>query len=427
MILIECFTQAHIDNIAACLRLRPQKVIFVGNTQEMADPVTRYKELFYRRGMDTKVEQCEVDKRDFGDLRAAIFRLISAAEECVIDMTGGEPSVALAIGAALADLREEKRKKVRVERFDHQTDAVVDYIHDNRQKPAEAISLTVEEMVFLHGGALFPDAYQLPENCTLKDLDRLWRVVAGMPKEWNERVSLLKRFEKFSENKNPVRVSLDALWESVPALQEKEETVRQLIEKLDREGVVTDQSSRNTLRYTYNSEFLRYCIHTQGNVLELKTLLEGRAVRKEDKPYFGDSRMGVKIDWDGDIPASRFVFTGTRNEIDVLLMRGATPLFVSCKNGDVKPEELYKLHTVATRFGGPYAKKMLVVADLDRKDDAAAEALARRAWDMDIFLVADAAKLKQEQWPEIFQMAFSNDPEKAMEEFLKAFTEGAGV
>ena len=427
MILIECFTQAHIDNIAACLRLRPQKVIFVGNTEQMKDPVARYKALFYQRGMKTAVDTCEADEKDFGDLRAAIFRLISAAEECVIDMTGGEPAVALAIGAALADLSEEKRKKVRVERFDHQTDMVVDYTHDNRQKPAEDISLTVEEMIFLHGGALFPDAYQLPENCTLKDLDRLWRVVAGMPKEWNERVSLLKRFEKFSESKNTVRVSLDALWKSIPTLREKEETVRQLIEKLDREGVVANQSNRYTLQYAYNSKFLRYCIHTQGNVLELKTLLEGRAVCKDGKPYFGDSRMGVKIDWDGDIPTSGFGFTGTRNEIDVLLMRGATPLFVSCKNGDVKPEELYKLHTVATRFGGPYAKKMLVVADLDRKDDTAAEALARRAWDMDIFLVADAAKLKPEQWPEIFQMAFSNDPEKAMEEFLKAFTAGGCV
>lgn len=427
MTLIECFTQAHIDNIAACLRLRPQKVIFVGNTEEMADPVARYTELFYRRGMDTKVEQCKADEKDFGDLRAAIFRLISTAEECVIDMTGGDPSVALAIGAALADLHEEKRRKVRVERFDHQTDTVVDYICDNRQRPAEAISLTVEEMIYLHGGALFPDGYQLPENCTLRNLDRIWRVVAGMPREWNERVSLLKRFEKFSENKNSVRVSLQDVWESVPDLREKEETVRQLIEKLDKEGVVANRSSRYTLQYDYNSEFLRYCIHTQGNVLELKTLLEGRAVRKDDGLFFGDSRMGVKIDWDGDIPTSKYAFSGTRNEIDVLLMHGATPLFVSCKNGDVKPEELYKLHTVATRFGGPYARKMLVVSDLDCKDDTAAHAITCRAWDMDIFLIPNVAKLTADQWEEIFKIPFSNDPEKAMEEFLKSFTEGAGV
>ena len=131
--------------------------------------------------------------------------------------------------------------------------------------------------------------------------------------------------------------------------------------------------------------------------------------------------MGVKIDWDGAIPESRYAFTGTRNEIDVLLMHGATPLFVSCKNGDVKTEELYKLHTVATRFGGPYAKKMLVVSDLEQKDAASAQALACRAWDMDIFMVSAAAELDDRQWQEIFQIPFSEDPEKAMEDFGVAY------
>jgi len=328
--------------------------------------------------------------------------------------------VAMSVGLALAKLDEEKRKKVRVEWYDHKTGRIVDCINDNRRRPAKAISLTVEEMIALHGGALFPDVYQLPKECTHRDLDRLWRVVSGMPKEWNEKVSLLKRFEKFSETKNPVWIPLQDVWASVPALQEKEEEVRELINKLDREGVVIDQSSRNILRYTYNSDFLRYCIHTQGNVLEIKTLLEGRAVRKGRTQFFGDSRMGVKIDWDGNIPASKYAFSGTRNEIDVMLMHGATPLFVSCKNGDVKPEELYKLHTVATRFGGPYAKKMLVVSDLDRKDADSAHAFACRAWDMGIFMVSDAGELRPDQWQEIFQIPFSTDPEKALEEFWAA-------
>jgi hypothetical protein len=97
-----------------------------------------------------------------------------------------------------------------------------------------------------------------------------------------------------------------------------------------------------------------------------------------------------------------------------------TPLFVSCKNGDVKTEELYKLHTVATRFGGPYAKKMLVVSDMDCKDFDAAKSLVCRAWDMDIFMVPDAGELRPDQWQAIYKIPFSADPKKAMEEFLRA-------
>lgn len=423
MTLIECFTQAHIDNVAACLRLQPEKLIFVGSGKDMKVPVERYKTLFSQRSPNTVVEQCKVDEKDCGELQAALTQLLLKADECVIDMTGGEAIVAMSVGLALAKLDEEKRKKVRVEWYDHKTGRIVDCINDNRRRPAKAISLTVKEMIALHGGGLFPDTYELPKNCTRRDLNRLWRVVSGMPKQWNEVVALLKRFEKSSESKNPVRIFLRDVWDSVPELEAKEETVRELIEKLDREGVITDQSSRYILQYTYNSEFLRYCVHTQGNVLELKTLLEGRAVREEDAPFFGESRMSVKIDWDGDIPASKYAFSGTRNEIDVILMRGATPLFVSCKNGDVKTEELYKLHTVATRFGGPYARKMLIVSDLENKEENTTQALICRAWDMDIFLVPDAAKLRDDQWQEIFRIPFSNDPEKAMEEFLNSLTD----
>ena len=420
MMLIECFTQAHIDNIVACLRLQPEKLVFVGNAREMRIPVKRYKALFSRRSPNTLVEQCDVDEKDCGELQAALTKLLLQADECVIDMTGGEPIVAMSVGLALGNLSEEKRKHVRVEWYDHATGMVVDCINDNRRKLAKAIRLTVEEMIALHGGALFPDTYQLPAGCTNKDLDRLWRVVSGMPKEWNERVALLKRFEKFSDDKKTVHILLQDVWDSVPSLQKKEDTVRQLIDKLDKEGVVVDHSSRNILRYTYNSDFLRYCIHTQGNVLELKTLLEGRAVQKGNGRLFDDSRMGVKIDWDGKIPVSKYAFSGTRNEIDVLLMRGTTPLFVSCKNGDVKTEELYKLQTVAARFGGPYARKMLVVSDLDCKDADAVKAMVCRAWDMDIFMVPGAAELRPAQWQEIFKIPFSPDPKKAMEKFLRS-------
>jgi hypothetical protein len=60
---------------------------------------------------------------------------------------------------------------------------------------------------------------------------------------------------------------------------------------------------------------------------------------------------------------------------------------------------------VAERFGGPYAKKMLIATDLERKSPAASRAFIQRAWDMDIFLVTDAAQLSTEEWRQIFKQA----------------------
>ena len=114
--------------------------------------------------------------------------------------------------------------------------------------------------------------------------------------------------------------------------------------------------------------------------------------------------MSVSIDWDGVISSKDKHKPETRNEIDVVLMHGMTPLFISCKNGNIG-EELYKLHTVAERFGGPYGKKMLIATDLGQKSPASTRAFIQRARDMNILLVTDAAQLEACEWTNIFRSA----------------------
>ena len=70
-----------------------------------------------------------------------------------------------------------------------------------------------------------------------------------------------------------------------------------------------------------------------------------------------DCRVGVHLDWDGVIYNNSM--KDTVNEIDVLSLRGVVPTFISCKNGTVNQMALYELETVAERFGGKYAKKVI--------------------------------------------------------------------
>ena len=55
MTLIECFTNSHIDNIAACLRLRPERLVMIGNVAEMEAPVKRYQKLLKQRFIATEI------------------------------------------------------------------------------------------------------------------------------------------------------------------------------------------------------------------------------------------------------------------------------------------------------------------------------------------------------------------------------------
>lgn len=404
MTLIECFTEFHMDNIAACLRLRPEKMFLVGDVQEMGIPAERYKKLLKRRSLRTKVILCDVRKKDFGDISAMLEDLIQKESDCVIDLTGGDESVIMAVGAVLARLDTKARQQLRVEKYDYDTDAVLDCIHDNKKLPYKPVKLTVEELVELHGGKVLPEATAFLEGCTRKDIDSLWQMASQDPRAWNRSISYLTEFEKDADAGTEVRKPLGEL-RGIANFSQKETAVRELLDKLDQCGVIDNYSSKEELHYTYASPLLRYCTRKAGNVLEIKTLLEGRAVLEGGAPCFQDCRMGVRIDWDGVPHKPEEQIPDTQNEIDVVLMHGMTPLFISCKNGNIGDEELYKLNTVAHRFGGPHARKMLIATDLDRKSVSGNRSFMQRAWDMDIFLETEAAKLTREEWPQIFREA----------------------
>ena len=405
MTLIECFSDSHIDNIAACLRLRPDRMIMVGSAADMGAPVKRYQKLLKQRGIATEITMCDVQHMDLDEIYGALKKVVLAAKDCVIDLTGGDTCVTMAVGAVLAALPGEARRRIRIEKYDHNTNVVRDCVHNNQSVQTKTVSLTVEELIALHGGTLHPDSYQPPMDSRPRDVAGVWEIVVEDPKEWNRVIMHLGEFESRSDSKTQVFLPLAYLQDSISSFEEKETAVRDLLDKLHKKRVIADHSSRNALEYTYAGSLLRYCTLKAGNVLETRTQLEGRGVLEGGKPYFQDCQMSVSIDWDGVVHTPQECVSDTRNEVDVVLMHGTTPLFISCKNGSVTEDELYKLHTVAERFGGPYAKKMLIATDLERKSPAASRAFIQRAWDMDIFLVTDAAQLSTEEWRQIFKQA----------------------
>ena len=99
------------------------------------------------------------------------------------------------------------------------------------------------------------------------------------------------------------------------------------------------------------NNMIRDCLLDAGCLLELHTYYERRNTGK-----YSDCRVGVHIDWDGIINSYE---VDVENEIDVMLLEGKTPIFISCKNGKVNQMALYELDAVAGRFGGKYVKKEL--------------------------------------------------------------------
>jgi len=121
--------------------------------------------------------------------------------------------------------------------------------------------------------------------------------------------------------------------------------------------------------------------------------IAAKQIQEETPQYYDDIDTGVFVDWDGELTGRN----DTRNEIDIFIMRDLVPVFVSCKNGEVHKEALYELNTVAEKFGGEYAKKVLVCTYISYSKSAR-DYIIQRARDMKIEIIEDVDMLSDEQF-----------------------------
>ena len=221
-----------------------------------------------------------------------------------------------------------------------------------------------------------------------RDIHAMWEICRQNARLWNTQLCVFEAAERLTG-------AADALTVRVPTEQLREEVERsggkfrffwQIINGLTDAGLLCDFDSDDEMTcVTYKNEQVKRCLTVAGRALEMKVFLAAlEATENDGTKTYNDVMNGVCIDWDGDVRADRDGYD-TENEIDVLMMHGMVPVFVSCKNGYVDKDELYKLHAVATRFGGKYAKKVLVATSLGDSDFS--NYLRQRAEDMGIRLI----------------------------------------
>ncbi|MBR5868902.1 MAG: DUF1887 family protein, partial [Clostridia bacterium] len=151
---------------------------------------------------------------------------------------------------------------------------------------------------------------------------------------------------------------------------------------LAREGLLLITKDELGLTMRYASAQVKKSLNQEGQLLELVIYLALQKAGAEDALPV-DVLTGVSLLWDNrDDPFE------TENEVDVLAVRGTVPLFISCKNGRVQPEELYKLASVVDYFGGEHGRAVLI-ANMLPEDGRFARSFRGRADDMGIRILDD--------------------------------------
>ena len=294
------------------------------------------------------------------------------------DITGGSSVFIAAAGALMAECGEGR---MCIHEYDPVTGRCLYCYPPNIPclSGADNNGMEVTEFLALRDigllGGKAPIRYSLGENGLGGDLVRLWETVRGELRAWNIFCNTSADFRREAGGIRMTRTMTAGEYRSC-------QVIFTILEKAGLLHSFAMQRERDRLRLTAHlniSPRSVFLYEKAGNLLEL---LMYRAACESG--LFTDCCTGVKLDWSGHL---RNQSSNPNNEIDLVLMRGHVPCFVSCKNTGITKEDLYEIMVMARHFGGIHAVPMVFsTAQVNG-------AVRVRAAEMGVVLMDDIGKL----------------------------------
>ena len=357
MTVIELFDESKTENVISILCETYGGIVFVGDRSVMTDSAAEDVFRFVKRNFpETEVSFAYTEGDDINAAVEVLESIVSEHKDCCFEATGGSDAVLIAVG-------------IVCERYNI---PVVNYDVKDPGKITKRLSL--HEIVELNGGVVedFENNIRTADRILRSDVSFLWRLGRNDPEYWikggkflGECQAHLTGLKVFIKNRK---------------LNEFE---RNFLARLSSGGFIEELKTANgNLSFYYRDDKLRRIVIKSGNLLELVTFF---AVYS--RIANSDVHRGVTLVHENEAP-DEYV----KNEVDVMFMQGFQPVFVSCKAGNISKDALYELETVAARFGGKYAKKVLVTGCI-RQNCTNYEYFEKRAKSMGIVLVDNVYKM----------------------------------
>lgn len=361
---IEFFDSEPLENLITCLNFKMDKVIFFGHSDTMTeDRIQDTRRALKNICGIVDVEFITVSQKSLYKVLELLEKEISAemkgGNKCFFDLSGGEDLVLVAMGMLATQYKVPLHKFALPENELYlltKWDKVprIDEVVERRE-----LKLTLDDIIGLHGGVINYRQQKdvksnLEDRAFRESVQVMWEIANDSQKKWNGLSSVFKECTKYEDETQRVRVSVKAMRQAMKRIPDiiSVKELTNYLNRLGNQGILEKVSiDEEFIKFSYSSPLIRDCLLDAGCLLELHTYYE----RMESGRY-SDCRVGVHIDWDGEINGREI---DVENEIDVMLLEGVVPVFISCKNGRVNQMALYELDAVANRFGGKYVRKEL--------------------------------------------------------------------
>ncbi|MBQ9516941.1 MAG: DUF1887 family protein [Eubacterium sp.] len=377
MTYIEFFDKSVTENIYTTLANPPEKLILVGSDKEwLKEHKKRYSALFKSKSISTNVSFKVINHNNLNACVDEISRIVEDDDECVFDLTGGNDLYLVAVGIVY---EKYKNKKVKMHRVDIATDTVYDCDFDGVNVIGGNVpGITVKDMINICGGKVIPYAddaskgtYEWNMTPDFKDdIKKMWSISKLGFKDWNK---LIRAFAKGVQDDTKLTATCSS--NAIDNLKTNR-TINSIIKDLEDSAFIKIKRVANDYEIAFKDKQVKRCLTKEGQILEMIVYIYAC------ESGYNSVMNGVYIDWDGVLHTYD---TDVFNEIDVICMHNMVPVFISCKNGNIESDELFKLKTVAKRFGGKYSKKVIISTSLESTDSK--NALRERAKEMDIAII----------------------------------------
>lgn len=360
--LIELYDRNPIYNYLAALIFKPEKVVFVGAVDEPIEKC-RAKTLKFAQlmGLKSKFEFVYSKPNDFEDnyktVKAVVSKEKTKGNESFIDVTGGRDLALVAAGRLISEGAE-------IIYYDRSQSRYMSLV-SGESLEFEA-KIPCEAFITMAGGTVFEVArshtYSPEEERIVAEVTELF---FRHREVWTRFVKYLQQVAKKDENDRSLFVDAPLSFSDNGKLFECNKEIMQKLEKI---GAVKNlRLSEKRMNFSFFSHRLANLLVNEGVWLELKVYMTAK-----EMPVFSDSQTGVKFIWDipsDERPLSRLLSDSVpRNEVDAVLSRGLTPVFISCKTRAPFNEDLNELYAVKEKFGGDFASAIIVTTKRVNRD-----------------------------------------------------------
>ena len=386
--IIELFDECPIENVMSALSFEPEKIVYVGFKHIMTEKRKSDLERFFKmRKINADISYEIVGRYDYEGIKEKIKFIINENEDCILDLTGGKELLLTAMGAVC------ERESIPTVQFNIRKGELIKVKNCGDLPEPKKFCLSINDIVTLNGGAIVENEHNIKINLSpdfIEDIFSAWEIRKNNPLNWTEYISSLRTLENgasyISDNKLQVYI------------KENTQTSKDLknISAFEQAGFISLKKSDNRIVLQYKNREVYNMLLKAGNVLELYTYA-ALTEFTNGKPDFSDVGIGVFLDWDGIIHPYYSNEHDTINELDIVLVKGAYPIFISCKGGDLKKEALYELSTVAEKFGGKHSGKIVVTNHVNR-NISSKDAILQRAKDMGIKVICDVDQISKDEF-----------------------------